>query len=30
MEKFKELMGNKKVVFGVFALIVVIGVLSNA
>lgn len=28
MEKFKELMGNKKVVFGVFALIVVIGLVT--
>lgn len=28
MEKFKELMGNKKVVFGVFALIVIIGLVT--
>lgn len=28
MEKFKELLGNKKVVFGVFALIVVIGLVT--
>lgn len=28
MEKFKELLGNKKVVFGVFALIVIIGLVT--